>query len=113
MSEETFKCEAGKMMSKTKRVKGNLKRRFNVLFGVSLTTCSQIWGLIYFTERYLQPKHLLWALLFLKCYAFEEINCIISDSDNKTFRKWVWKVIKILSKLKQVRFKMQHARNFT
>jgi uncharacterized membrane protein len=37
-----------------------------------------------------KPKHLLWALMFLKSYGTEAVLSAIVDSDEKTFRKWAW-----------------------
>ena len=38
-----------------------------------------------------EPKHLLWALLFLFHYDTESNNCaIVGINDEKTFRKWCW-----------------------
>ena len=43
------------------------------------------------TASGVQPKHLLWTLLFLKTYATEPILCaLVGGVDEKTFRTKVW-----------------------
>lgn len=79
------------------------RRRFVAMFGVTHTICSEIWNAIqYNLPNGKSPAHLLWALLFLKNYSIEEINCAILKCDEKTFRKWVWIVIDIISRLRWV-----------
>ncbi len=51
-----------------------------------------------------RPKHLLWALLFLKVYATESINSLICGADEKTCRKWSWTFVRLQSQLEVVRF---------
>ena len=46
-----------------------------------------------------RPQHLLWALMFLKMYASTSVNASFARCDEKTFRKWCWKVIEALSSL--------------
>lgn len=45
-----------------------------------------------------QPKHLLWAFVFLKVYApSQKIHCtIVGGPDEKTFAKWSWAFIKAM-----------------
>ena len=70
-------------------------RRFRSNFGTSPEGCAAIWNLLdpytTITTKGLSPKHLLWALMFLKVYAKESIHCSMAGGvDEKTFRKWVW-----------------------
>jgi hypothetical protein len=38
-----------------------------------------------------RPRHLLWALVFLKVYASEDVHCcLVGYVDAKTYRKWAW-----------------------
>ena len=55
--------------------------------------CVQICG-IFLIQEEASPKHLLWALMFLKQYNTQSFTASIVDVDEKTYRKWVWKVIK-------------------
>lgn len=76
------------------------------MFGISPQICSLCWKHIK-CELPMDCKevHLLWALLFLKCYNTENVNHSIpfhSDCDEKTFRKWVWIVIDRLAFMKVV-----------
>ncbi len=75
-------------------------RKFRCFFGISPQVCSLVWELL---KPKLcsgaQPKHLLWSLLFLRQYNAELTNRILVGADEKTFRKWTWYFIKLLSKL--------------
>ena len=48
--------------------------------------------------------HLLWALMFLKCYNTVDYNASVVNVDRKTFRKWCWAIIHSLANLTVVRF---------
>ena len=79
-------------------------RRFVAHFGISLDACSQLWNELKEKQplpREAQHMYLLWAL-FKKSYSTEEINASLVDVSLKTFRNWVWKVVRGLSNLKKV-----------
>jgi hypothetical protein len=68
-------------------------RDFRSLFGISANVCSVVWNLCDFPSG-TEPKHLLWAFLFLKVYSTEAVLItIVGGPTRKTFRKWVWIVI--------------------
>ena len=74
------------------------KRRFRCLFGVTPQVCSNIWQMM--GERLPnggQQQHLLWGLLFLKIYGTEDVLSSLAGVDRKTFRKWAWEFIHIIS----------------
>ena len=49
----------------------------------------------------LSPKHLLWALVFLKVYSTVEILCsIVRWPNEKTYREWSWYFVRRISELK-------------
>lgn len=79
-------------------------RKFRSFFGVSPNVCAELWCLIQNKPINSKPKHLLWSLLFLKCYNVEHVNASIVEADEKTFRKWTWFFISALVNLKIVRF---------
>lgn len=79
------------------------KRRFQAMFGVSSLVCSVVWSMI--KDKLpdgATPSHLMWALLFLKCYNTEEVNRTILKADEKTMRKWVWIFVDRISRLRVV-----------
>ncbi len=79
-------------------------RRFRGLFGATPTVCSRIWALINCTvPAGGVPKHLLWALIFLKVYSTEHVHSALTNIDEKTFRKLFWTFVGLLSRLKVVR----------
>lgn len=79
------------------------QRRFRAMFGVSYIHCSIIWTHIYDDlPGGACPVHLLWTLMFLKCYNTEEVNRSLIDADEKTIRKWIWIFIDQISKIRVV-----------
>lgn len=76
------------------------KRRFNALFGASPEVCQHLWSRIGSDiPPGASPKHLLWALMFLKIYASEHVHRLISGADEKTFRKWTWEFVNLIANL--------------
>jgi hypothetical protein len=81
-------------------------------FGVDPAVVVELWDLIevpFFDDgdlSHAQPKHLLWALLFLKKYGDEsEMAALCGDFnsgaiDEKTFRKWRTIFVKRIASLK-------------
>lgn len=79
-------------------------RRFKEFFGVSPTICAKTWlHLKNVLPADYRQHHLLWALLFLKCYETESVNRSIVGCDEKTYRKRVWVVVEKLAFIKVVR----------
>ncbi len=78
-------------------------RRFMASFGVTPTCCRMLWDQIYddFPNGG-RPKHLLWALYFLKTYASEHVACNVLRVDEKTYRKWVWIFVNLLATVPDV-----------
>ena len=78
-------------------------RRFRSHFGIDWHLCSKLWFLLmpYLIDevKRAKPMHLLWALLFLKLYDGEEILASKVGCDEKTFRKWTWNIIDLISYL--------------
>jgi hypothetical protein len=76
--------------------------RFRGLFGVSPETCSLLWNKIPQHPEHATIVHLLYALLFLKCYAIEHLNRTITGVDEKSFRKWSWIYVNLLARINVV-----------
>ncbi len=88
-------------------------RVFKQNFGVSPLVLFKCWSLLMKhcdkllikpslttpNKRILAPKHLLWTCLFLKSYGKESTNSSIAGTTQKTFRLWVWTVVKQISAL--------------
>lgn len=80
-------------------------RRFRALFGASPRVCFLLWSLLCgLCPPQGKPVHMLWALMFLKVYATEHVHAALAGVDEKTFRKWQWKFVKLLASLKLVCF---------
>ena len=78
-------------------------RRFRGVFGVSPDVCASVWTILGTAMPYgATPKHLLWSLFFLKCYATEHVNATVAGTDEKTFRKWAWTFVGLISNLRIV-----------
>jgi hypothetical protein len=91
-----FEYVAGPILRRANRdgVHGQ-ERDFRTLFGLCTNVCSVVWNRCDFPTG-TKPKHLLWALLFLKvCSTEPTLIAIVGDRPNrKTFRTWVWGVIR-------------------
>ena len=79
-------------------------RRYSALFGVTphITFVLRNRLLLRLPSKS-EPRHLLWSLLFLKLYGSEHVRACLTMVSEKTFRKWSWVFVKLLSELKVVR----------
>ena len=82
-------------------------RRFREFFGTSLRVVEIIWTMLE-TESLLpdgcSPKHLLWALHFMKVYPKQAQGCAIVGAsagavDPKTHHNWVWAFMNAIAEL--------------
>lgn len=76
---------------------------FRSLFGVGLDVCVTAWNLCVASHRLpfkCRHHHFLWALTFLRIYGTEKLLCRIVGTTRKTYRKWVWPIIRCLASLK-------------
>jgi len=70
--------------------------QFKSWYGIVPARCSTIWSKLIAIDwlrqtKRPQPKHMLWALLFLRSYSSEAHLCsMVGGVDAKTFRKWLW-----------------------
>ena len=58
-------------------------RRFKQLFGAKSSIVANLWNMLVNNHGDLdggKPEHLLWALVFLKNYGTEEVNCSVVGS---------------------------------
>ena len=76
---------------------------FRAHYGTSPEVVSYLWGRIssnkILTQKGAIYKHLLWSLLFMKVYATEHVLSGMVNCNEKTFRKWIWIVIPIISQV--------------
>lgn len=74
-------------------------------FGTSTDVCSLIWdwcsGHRRRPARGMKPIHVLWALRFLKSYDTEDIMSTWAKTTRKTWRKWVWIMLRLIRKMKK------------
>ena len=78
------------------------ERIFRSQFGVSWHVCEDVWKMLDFhlSDEKRDPKHLLWALLFMKVYGSESTHSNMVGTSSKTFQKWVWKTLTEIADLK-------------
>jgi len=83
-------------------------RRFKAFFGCNPARCAQLWWMLFKTKaakdeigENARPVHLLWGLLFLKIYNTDTVMTGMTGADEDTFRKWSWKFVVGISKLKE------------
>ena len=79
-------------------------RRFRSFFGTSGLVCHEAWELLQASgslDEYpgLTWDHFLWSLSFLKCYSTETQLSALYGIDEKTYRKWVWLCVELISLL--------------
>lgn len=70
-----------------------VEQEFRGFFGAPVEVITDLWNRIdpLIDDEAAKPKHLLWALVFIKVYASEAVHCcIVGWPDKKTFRKWSW-----------------------
>ena len=79
-------------------------RRFKSMFGTTPIVTAIAWEKCSPHVPGADPKHLLWAMLFLKQYASEEVHSAMADCDEKTFRKWCWHYVGRLQNISVVMF---------
>lgn len=82
------------------------ERAFRAIFGVHWGVAAEVWYLLddHYPDIHRRPKHLFWALIFLKQYGNEQSHCMMigGGASLKTFRKWVWKVLEGMADLSAV-----------
>ena len=111
ISESTFVVASAPLLGRSiaKSTEHVSYRRFRAFFGVSPTVCVEAWlKLNGSLPEGARPVHLLWACMFLKVYATEEVHSSIAQVDAKTFRKWSWLLIRKLAELQMVRIHDPH-----
>ena len=83
--------------------KNNNNRTFRSFFGCDPDTVNFVWRAIMARHggviKGSHCQHLLWALLFMKTYATEEVLSSMCSADPKTFRKWTKIYTKEISRL--------------
>lgn len=81
----------------------NRARKFRSYYGMDYQHCAILWNKLYEQStdnlQGWKPKNLLDALFFLRVYASEEVNAGFAGCDEKTLRKWNWKVLGAIADL--------------
>ena len=101
---QTFSQLVGRLLCHTSEsLSRTLARRFRAYFGTSPKVCCFLWTLIEDEiPKNEAPIHLLWNFMFLKIYSSENVHASVAGVDEKTFRKYSWDIIKLISDLKFV-----------
>ena len=75
--------------------------RFNSTFGTTPEVCALLWNLTCrdIEESGAKPKHLLWALCFLREYGTEVQLAMKVGSSEKNLRKWVRIMVTMIASL--------------
>jgi len=107
MTADAFEGLAGGIMHSISytRAESTRNRRFRACFGTSALICVKLWTVCVDGGRLPQgamPHHLLWALMFLKLYAVEEVHASHAGCDEKTFRDWVWAILHVIASIDHV-----------
>ena len=105
MSTEVFAELGGMIMNRNKNQSSKVfMTRFRAWFGTDPFHCSIIWKMLHHSQwleftTNARPQHLLWALLFLKCYGTECLHAAQVGANEKTYRNWVWFYLRGISNL--------------
>ena len=76
---------------------------FRGFFGAPIHVLSRLWNLIAPAVDLpgAEPKHMLWALVFVKVYSTEAVHRrIVGWPDAKTYRKWCWYMLEKIASTK-------------
>ena len=98
-----FRCLALTMMRKEVHSEAIFERRFRAMFGANLQVVTDLWCILPHVNDG-EPRHMLWALLFLRVYNTEELNALITSCSEKCFRKWSHTYIRLNASAKIVRY---------
>lgn len=88
--------------------------RFRKFFGVTPGICRQLWTLLLEYHEESQPRHLLYALLFLKLYEEDFINTALCNGEEESvFRVHAWKYVFLIANYlpKVVSYSNEHCTN--
>jgi hypothetical protein len=85
-------------------------RHFREFFGISIVVVEKVWELLErdsILPEGSDPKHLLWALYFMKVYPKQGPGCAVVGASHgavapKTYHKWVWAFIDAIADLLDV-----------
>jgi hypothetical protein len=85
-------------------------RHFREFFGTSVVVVEKVWELLErdsLLPEGSDPKHLLWALHFMKVYPKQGPGCAVAGAfhgaiDPKTHHKWVWAFMYAIAELLDV-----------
>jgi len=86
---------------------GYQRRLFVAFFGVSPFIAACLWNRLVDTHHLpvgAFQHHLLWMLMFLKCYTCEDVAAAVVGATRKTCRIWIWKMAEAVAVLDVVRF---------
>lgn len=106
-TEEEFRSIGISMMRREKaqnKSEISFLRRWKEHFGIRPRLIAHIWDTLLDKTMLLEigasKKHLLWALMFLRLYLTEKVNCSLAGClDEGTFRGWCWRFIDELAAL--------------
>ncbi len=80
---------------------------FSAFFGAWKEIVHMVWDMLgegSLRPEKCKPRHMLWALYFLKVYPWEGPGCFVVGGskgavDPKTMRMWVWQMLERIAKL--------------
>lgn len=82
--------------------------RFKANFGLSPHHVAVLWSRLWNAHidglAGIKPHNLLDALFFLKVYATESVHALLVSTDEKTLRKWNWRILEAIASMPWVRF---------
>lgn len=103
--EHEFLLESAIVLNDINNPSTTERRRFQQNYGISPFMCTILWSKLSPTlHKNCRPKHMLYALRFLKTYSTEDVSAVAEGCDEKTFRKWVWYFVTAIGQLNEVSY---------
>jgi hypothetical protein len=87
VTEDFFRTCGGHMATKKDKLVD--ERTFVAFYGTTPNIVLEVWE---YCERPTgtHPKHLLWALMYLKLYNSLDVMAVLCGTSKPTFNKWIW-----------------------
>eukprot|EP00171_Calliarthron_tuberculosum_P005219 IDg5219t1 len=96
-----FCVYASEIMRKERKSENFGTGGFERFFGTTPRACAVMWQRVG-SSKQSDPRHLLYAHVFLKTYGTDHHHASICNVDEKTFRKWSWHYVEKLANMRTI-----------
>lgn len=92
-------CRTVQIKPSNSIVNDTFVKKWKCHYGISPVNTIRLWNRILDNEYDLCLNHFFWGLLLIKLYQYESVASNIVGVDEKTWRKWAWYAVDIISQL--------------